>query len=95
MDILFFVICTSSVVWLICQLFPTALIENKKPVLFSTLALGSRFKFSPESDDVWVKLGYDAIIAKWDEKFSTDKWVGQPICSLNDDRTDQEVYYVR
>lgn len=69
---------------------------KSKKVLFSELALGARFKYEG-SEDVWVKIDVDpkdACIAKWDENLKDKAWIGQPVCSLNDDGADQYVLLV-
>ena len=70
-------------------------IKNK--VLFSDLALGAKFKFE-NHEDVWVKIDIDpkeGCIAKWDNALQASGWVGQPVCSLNDNGIDQYVILVK
>ncbi len=60
----------------------------KKP--FKCLALGTKFMY-PNSGKVWVKIDVHTV-AEWSEANKTDGWLGQAICSFDDnDDTSKEV----
>lgn len=70
---------------------------SEEKVLFSKLALGARFKYEG-GDKVWVKIGVrpeDGCIAQWDDELQDKRWIGQPICCLNDTGEDMAVILVR
>ncbi len=60
--------------------------DNEKTVTapFSDLALGTRFRYNPSDEQVFVKIS-PTQIAKWDEDKKTDRWIGQGIYSFSDD----------
>lgn len=65
-------------------------------VLFSWLSLGAKFKY-PNRSKIWIKISHDlsgGCIAEWNENKQDIYWVGQSICSLNDDDIDQYVLLV-
>lgn len=68
--------------------------KKTKKVLFSKLALGSRFKYDDDDTNVWVKIDSRGTIAKWQDEFATASWIGQPICCLNDTGDDQKVIFL-
>lgn len=73
--------------------------DGKKFVLFSWLALGTKFKYPDVSENfsVWVKISNDirsGCIAEWKPDQQITKWVGQSVCSLNDDNTDMYVEFI-
>ncbi len=49
---------------------------------YGSLALGTRFKYRNDTT-VWVKISVNTV-AKWDEKQKTDSWIGQQICSFDE-----------
>ena len=50
---------------------------------FSSLALGTRFKYNKGSIAVWVKIGAD-LVARWDKREIATGWRAQSICSATE-----------
>lgn len=63
-------------------------------VMFSDLALGARFMYKGETENVWVKLSFDGMISRWEPNNATNAWIGQPICSLGEPGIHQKVQYI-
>jgi hypothetical protein len=53
-------------------------------VKFSTLALGSRFRY-PDAKTIWVKLNWRGTIVEWDKARETHTWIGQSIVSFGEE----------
>ena len=65
--------------------------DGRTLYLFSWLALGAKMKYGNESENVWVKISNDRLggcIAAWDDENQATHWLGQSICSLNDNGED-------
>lgn len=57
---------------------------SSRTASFNTLAYGAKFRNSPTSSRVWVKIGHD-LVAAWDASKISDTWVGQAICAFSED----------
>ena len=68
-------------------------IEKIKKIEFSKLAIGTRFKY-PNGESTWVKIDLCGTIAKWEDEQICSSWIGQPICSLNDNNNMDELVCV-
>lgn len=68
-------------------------IDGVEMVLFSWLCLGAKFKY-PNSNKVWVKISNDldsGCVAEWSDDNQDTYWIGQSVCSFNDDSVDDFV----
>lgn len=64
-------------------------------VLFSELALGTKFKYKENDIEVYVKIGVEldkGCIALWKEEEKVSNWVCQPVYSFNDSNKDEKVF---
>jgi hypothetical protein len=59
---------------------------------FKKLALGTRFSYERFSKE-WVKIGATTI-AEWDESLKTAGWLGQSICSFDENDDTTKIVYV-
>jgi hypothetical protein len=72
-------------------------INGVEMVLFSWLCLGAKFKY-PNSNKMWVKISDDlnsGCVAEWSDDNQDTYWVGQSVCSFNDDCVDDFVILVK
>jgi hypothetical protein len=67
------------------------ILSNVK-VKFKSLALGARFSYKWGSKE-WVKISAVGV-AEWDEKLKSSSWLGQSICSFDEDDDTTKLVYV-
>jgi len=61
-------------------------------VKFKDLALGAKFSYKSGSKQ-WVKISAVAI-AEWDESLKTSRWMGQSICTFEENNDTTKFVYV-
>lgn len=72
-------------------------VNGVEMVLFSWICLGAKFKYQ-NSNKVWVKIGNDldgGCIAEWSDDNQDTYWIGQTVCSFNDDGVDEFVILIK
>lgn len=57
---------------------------NARAVPFEDLCFGAKFRYRDDLGQVWVKVYVDRV-AQWDASLVTAKWIGQKICSFDED----------